>query len=580
MRFPLFTCYLRLRGMLVTAGVAIGMTSVPFLVIWYQIPPEMLATRIGSPIPWQALILPVIIAWSVGRHFVAGNTTLSEFEAVLPIAPRDLAVTRILAMAVFWLIPVWASIATIVTLSVTRGIASQGLAQGLSMALSVSGCVLLAMVIRYRTLRSEPSRFQSVLVSLLTLALMAVGFLLPFPWVGAMALVLAAVVRWYSYRTAPMSVELPIARTRRPSRTSASTPRSYTLNRLFLDYWLLHWWPLMFMVLSCANFMSALATGDTDIFSLLIPFGFLGIPAQQSLQALRLLAHLPVLRQRLFAWFVLPPMAAILLSLTIGYLAFDGDSRRDALIEFDRGPDVNCEEVYDLRVRPDWWRITTGEPPLVTAPNGDSQRPTAHSIGPFTLYNPYEAGYKPGTEFLAYQLSRALRDCCDLDLTPGQVQTRYLSDARWRSGLDPDEYPELRKQRSLTHFALYVLLSLLLSLVVLSSLFYRNRPAASKSEWIRQQVIRWAPSLLVFGAAIAMLWSLGLSPVRPDEVGLTGPVWNLVQELFADYILIAIPLGAALIAVSYIGLERRFEHMEPPAPSKRSQIVDRSLIEV
>ena len=159
MRLPLLAYYLPSRGILVTLACAVGTTGLQFFGSY------SLFSRSELPLPLMTTVMAfgTAFAWMMGIRFVAGNSKLSEFEAVLPVATRDLSLIRTLAMAVFWLMPVWAGFATIMTISASKGMAEQVVAHGVALTLSVSGCVLLATVIRYRALRAEPSRFQSSL---------------------------------------------------------------------------------------------------------------------------------------------------------------------------------------------------------------------------------------------------------------------------------------------------------------------------------------------------------------------------------------------------------------------------------
>ena len=136
MRWSLFKYYVPSRTMMETALLAASVTGLNFGVLALGLSRSGPATHLVT----LSMFFGSFVAWLQSRHVVARNGGLSELEAVLPVANRELVLTRIVAMAVFWLIPVWATLAAVVTISVAMG-AGQFVAPAVSTALSVSGLV-------------------------------------------------------------------------------------------------------------------------------------------------------------------------------------------------------------------------------------------------------------------------------------------------------------------------------------------------------------------------------------------------------------------------------------------------------
>lgn len=564
MRRALFVLYLPRRALLLTAAFAAVSCGLilPILAIVGD-----LEGWLSSWTPWL-FALAVGVSWSmlVSRELVPRRRGLSEFEAVLPVALRDLVLVRTLAFAIYWLMPVWVAFVVVLAIFAFHGRAAYAFTQYLPMVLSVSGCVLLAMTIHYRASSAKATPLRSALLSLVVLALMFVGFLVPTWWLAvlgfASSLLLAAIL----YRTTAESSGLDLPQTKRMNRAGSTGSRPYTLGWLVLDHYRRSW--AFKLMLPCLVVMPIWTFFISAPFMWMQTIMFAVIATTSSLQLLRVVAHLPFSRRHLFAYMVVPPILVILLGSAVGYVAFGtlGLYQDIGYVARERVHDV---WTYDIRVPANRWRITLGDPPSVMTPDGRSVRPTGYATDLGTVYNPYEVG-EPGKELLSFQLSRLLQDCCRLELTPAQVETRYLSGDAWHGpyggGLDSDDHPELSPSRSLSSFALYMFIVVLLTLVGFSLLFRDNQPAATRGEWVR----RWAATLVgpvaIWVAGFALLlnvrWS---SAARPDEPPLLGPLWNLVESFFAGHTILAVSVSMLMVAGLYLLLQRRFEQMEPPA---------------
>lgn len=234
---------------------------------------------------------------------------------------------------------------------------------------------------------------------------------------------------------------------------------------------------------------------------------------------LKLLRHfdpLPLERSRLLAVALGPGILVVGLSAILG-----------AGAAWWLGPPV--EYVNYVKTR-SGWEINTplrvfrvawdGEPPRVQAPWGESQKPVAVPILKGTrlgVYSPFSAPAGSSARFIAFQLSRALKEVYGLSLTPEQVADRYLespidgqvaakggrftlrSDA---GGLEPRSGPVL---------PLLLLLTGLPWFLIVALLFHMIRTGVSNK---RRQALVWT-ALIGILALFAVQMGLAMTHVAP-----------------------------------------------------------------
>lgn len=567
MKLSLFLLYLPLRNMLPIIALNVILSA-----YWFGI------SEFHSAVQSQLFLVTLFPIWVMGIRFGVGRRKMSEFEAALPIAARDLALTKTLAMAIFWLSPIWTAFLVVLILSTIRSFDPSFPARVLSLTLSVSGCVLLASVIYYQARKTQPPRFRLIASNTLVGILSLIGFVLPVAATAIISFVLAVVVGGFFYHRAPVVSEILIPASIQPSRSKimkSSKMRPFSLNQLFLNRNILTARTGIGFLFVFSLFNMVLTGGDWMGVLTLVLLILVCNSVTWNLEILRLLIHFPISRQRLFAYFVIPPIAALLLGLVIGF--FIPAQPDHLLVSFEQRKNAEGVDTIELLVHSNRWKMTTGPTPLIVAPNGSSYRPDAHAIGPFSAYNPYQSDHEPGMETLAFQLSRLLLDCCDLNLTPEQTRSRYLADgdqSTWlHEGLHQRSYPELIYKRKITDLVLYTTLATVASLLLLQSVFYQNRPAAGKIEWCNQQLSRYFSMTLIMGCA---LWIMFFEApyhrvVRSeDELAFGWPILNVLKELFANNLLFTVPAAASVIVLLYFMLLRRFLKMELPAPASNS----------
>jgi hypothetical protein len=141
-------------------------------------------------------------------------------------------------------------------------------------------------------------------------------------------------------------------------------------------------------------------------------------------------AHLPISRRRVFILSLVPFLVFVVLgslfenrALSYPRAVTPGWYMKDILAAGPRG--ANLDEQR-LLVPSFLWRATLDEPPMITAPNGQSRRLAGFQVVrglPLTLYNPFDARVRDEPGFVAYQLSRALREGAWISVSPAEVQS-------------------------------------------------------------------------------------------------------------------------------------------------------------
>ena len=109
----------------------------------------------------------------------------------------------------------------------------------------------------------------------------------------------------------------------------------------------------------------------------------------------------------------------------VGRLVEESSGQRTEQIVFE-----NSEDGYGLKVPPGAWSISAvGESQVVTAPWGEDH--IAQSVPvlkglPGYLWKPFTTPLEASPEFVAWQISRAVQVVHGLDISPEEIQERYL----------------------------------------------------------------------------------------------------------------------------------------------------------
>lgn len=135
--------------------------------------------------------------------------------------------------------------------------------------------------------------------------------------------------------------------------------------------------------------------------------------------------HLPLDRRILLRWMVLPVTLIFVAGYGVGRLVEEASGNRTEEIVFE-----NSEDGYGLKVSPGAWQFSmTGEPPVVTAPWGESYLATSVPVLkglPGFLWKPFTTPLEASPEFVAWQISRAVKEVHGLAVPLEEIQERYL----------------------------------------------------------------------------------------------------------------------------------------------------------
>lgn len=575
MRAALLRLYLPSKGLWTGGAIAGAVTGI-------QLGMTSSVTKSSPDLYITAMTIGALFAWVIVWRFVDWSVRFSELEALLPVPATDTRLAKTLGMACLLVVPVLTSFAVVATIGLATGLPAGFFRDGASVMLSVTGCLVLAVALRTWLWLSEPGRLKQLALTLLLVVIVIVigGFLLADPLVGASAAVVGGVLGIAMLRTGPAAPTLAIAPHRDVRSAGPRDGRVSPLTRILARRVLLSLPSAMFLTLLVAcQILSMVAGGGYSYVSTLM----LVVPAAEtSLSLLRVLSHLPISKERLFPWIALPPVCALLLGTTVGFAVAD-EYRSGELIKFERRDDAAGKTTYELRVPADLWRIATDRPPLVTAPTGETYRPTAYPIGPgstFVRYNPYEIGNRPDGEFLVYQVSRVLKDCCGIALSLADTRSRFPS-SQWDRGIHYWDVGEHGRPKRASDLAFSLLVAVFSSLLILFCVFHRNRPPRDRRAWFKKQVSQWLVPALIVAAGFAIIaitrsWRVTVG----GEAPIIGPLWNLVQSSFAAHAVVATLCAAVLAIGLYVVLQRRFVAMEPPGAPRRTPIPGSSLIDV
>ena len=229
--------------------------------------------------------------------------------------------------------------------------------------------------------------------------------------------------------------------------------------------------------------------------------------------------------------------------------------------------DIEPRGAVTFQAAPSTWRLAIGEPPLVTAPSGESHRPSPHPFGlgsALVMYDPYEAPSSASRAFLVHQLGRLVSEQRELELEPDLLEDLFLYDLQGHRSIGGRDYPDLRVPASrVLGSRLATAAVLLLAALVAFGLIIRPGPARG----VRQNVGYWF-ALSTFVGTQAL--QLRASSWANDHVD---PLTSLSSRLVAylgRYPELVLPAAVAAGVLLYRLLLRRFQQMEAPPPSKVS----------
>lgn len=136
--------------------------------------------------------------------------------------------------------------------------------------------------------------------------------------------------------------------------------------------------------------------------------------------------HLPISRNLLIRWLVLPNLCALLAGGLVG-MAMDMNRDPGEALAFEND---TSKENSGLLVPVDQWRPALGTPPeSVTAPWGEerpvSSVPVIRGL-PLMVWNPFTTSTEASPDFVAWQIARAVEAAHGVALDPDLIRDRYL----------------------------------------------------------------------------------------------------------------------------------------------------------
>jgi hypothetical protein len=490
----------------------------------------------------------IVTAALIGTDFPgAGQPRWSEFELSLPVAPRERARARLLLSFGFWLLPLVSTLA----LGQLGAFGDGQQLPGPALLRSFSSAfmsVVLVIALRH-TLGLGLSGVAAGALRVGMVAIIALGFAQHSPIATTVMLALAAPLLGNAHRTAAHESELRLPRA---TTSSARAAQSSTFDRVALRYVLGSGYGVGLLVAALV-WVLAIQTGwlppvlSNGLFILL----WVVYHAAYSARLLRL-GYLPVARERLFRFVAWPSLAALALGIGLSLVLPSPDERCRVQEE---GGAITIQ--YPRRV----WRLTTAEPPLVVAPNGERHQPLAHTIGlgsALVAYDPYEVPPQASHAFLVHQLGRLVADERGMALAPTELERRFL--APTVDGREADV--ELRDTQALRARLGSGAVFLLLGLVALHVVI-RPGPALDARAWRRRPLAWILVSLFLFGGISQLMTSFWKRSIDPIAIVLAE-----VGRALADRLILVLPIAVILGVLLYRSLLERFAHMEAPPRAK------------
>ena len=496
----------------------------------------------------------------------AGHPRWSEFELSLPIPARDLQRARIVLSLAFWMLPLGLALGGLCLVE------RLALAEAARLGSSAGVGILLACGWRFSfgldagSVRPWPWRLCGVVP-------VAVGFAGPSPLVALGMLLAALALLGVAHVRASAPLEMASARPDVARRTWPAWRgvRSATFGRLAVRHVFVSRGVMWLLGAFAIGFGLSMGVSRPSPVMSFVALEFVVFHAVHATRLLHL-GHLPFSRERLFRLAVWPPLGALLLGTCLaGAVLHPPES-----VHIDLAPH-RTQTAGKLSVPQRYWRLASGDVPLVTAPDGESYRPLAHRLGLGSLlvaYNPYEVGREATRGFLAHQIGRFLREQRGIDLEPDLIVEHFLR-GRVEGDLARDPDPALRDPVLSREWSIRAALLLVASLIALR-LPLRPGPTQRSARGRRPRLTRVESVTLTLLTAVllSIFISYTLSGLDVDVAQIVlGPV---LHGLAAKAWLV-LPAAAAIAVLLHRSLWQRFQQMEPP---QRSDAYDLGFIEL
>lgn len=379
----------------------------------------------------RAQLLPIVAGWIIGLSLVRPWLRATELHLSLPIPGSVLVRARLLALAAYTAAPAIAFLAVLAVLAGPQPLAKDAalLITNLASALLLALALVQSIHPARATVPAGPALAGAVILGML-----ALGLAVTAPSILLAGLLLAAaiaVAKWTEIRV-PKALSLvpAVQQSTEDAPAKGSAPRA-VLTRLLLMRFLevdvfvavlVVWW-----------LMERSSWIQWPSLLVIVPLSLWG-PMKSRLASAAWLDPLPVSRRLLFAAVALPGLLALTLGIVGGELL--GSPPTAETVDFKLecpGTRTDPSEFRcnrQVQVPRGYWRLSRLDtPPAVGSPWGETVRPPLHhlmSVGPWALYNPYAVGGGSSLEFVALQLSRAVRDVHGLQVPAEEIGRRYL----------------------------------------------------------------------------------------------------------------------------------------------------------
>jgi hypothetical protein len=548
---------------------------------------RLAAVKSGNPMSYWSLLLACWCGIAVYLGFGKLRVRCSGFDMTLPVPARRQWTTHLLAVLLAGGIIAAVSLAVVfLHLLLPRGEAAVEISFAVLATTLVAGLILAVLLLQMPRpeLAAIPLTRRYVLWIVGVLAgvaalLVLAGVSAPF---GAAALLLAAAVlgSWL-YRRVPAAFVLA---PREPDRSAPAIGDYSGSSFPALPMVLLRGTTagvkeiafLPFIVI-CGFILGGGLEILTDepywrnIRFMWIPmvaymlFAFMG----PKLGALHHLDPLPVSRRLLFAGLVLPYMLLFCISYGAGVAASIGPLSRAELVDYREG-----EEGFEITLPLRVYGISTGgDVPEVGSPWGESHPPsTAQPFGfsRAVIYSPYSAPAGSSDQFVALQISRAVRAVYGATIEPEEIARRYLPISGEQGLTLRRDYPGLRAGSGPV-FPFLLALSAVPWLLITAALLRAYR--AGIREWVRQAVV-WS--------SLAVLLLIWLAEVACMVTGFIRPwAYRGLVEIPAMRLAESIPgtiaawtVSVLLVGLSYLVAQSQFLRMEIPATPSKYTLID------
>jgi hypothetical protein len=361
---------------------------------------------------WLALLFAVIVA-----HF---NSRCSSLSLGLPIRPRELWLVRIVAISAAGILPL-AVIVLMISVYSRGNLVEPALVRiGARIASAIVLSVVLFQVPDRGLYRIRTTTRFKWYVAGVTAGLMFYVTVTPESWIyTAVLLAAAAVITGVSYREMPPGFQTSCMETVRPRadaagpvsrgqwRASSRLARRWRMVRLVLRETVNSWSGWLMILLIAVTVWALLAQYYAAYHSLqdyVILMLWIWILLNRSTMRLARFDSYPISRRLVF-WVVMAVVAvAIGVGLTIGYTIHHASKDPVTQVRGTKG---------QVRVPFEAWEVSwNGKPPDAKSPWGESHEPGGMCLfgkdSRICVYNPYEIGGKSSSEFIAWQIDRAV----------------------------------------------------------------------------------------------------------------------------------------------------------------------------